>query len=74
MECFPFFPILFNLFIKDALNKCDEFCDSIGNKKKKYCGGLFTDDIVLITPSKQNMTSLLRHVFKCTERTKCHLK
>ena len=30
---------------------------------KKCCGGLFDDDIVLLSPSENKMKALLRHVF-----------
>ena len=49
----PLFPILFNLFINDILNNCEKYGVSIGSKK--YCGGLFTDDVVLIAPSAKNL-------------------
>jgi len=45
----PLSPILFNLFINDILDGCDQYGVSIGNKR--CCGGLFADDIALIAPS-----------------------
>ena len=57
----PLSPFLLNLFINDILNNCDKYGVSIGNKK--CCGGLFTDDIVLIAPSERKMKALLRHIF-----------
>jgi len=42
---------VFNLFINDILNNCDNYGVSIGNKKG--CDGLFIDDIILIAPSEK---------------------
>jgi len=47
----PLSPIIFNLFINDILNDCEKYGVNIG--RKKYCGGLFADDIVLIAPCKK---------------------
>jgi len=44
----PLSPILFNLFINDILNNCDNLGVSVGTKQ--CCGGFFADDIVLIAP------------------------
>ena len=56
----PLSPILFNLFINDILDGCDQYGVSIGNKR--CCGGLFADDIVLIAPSVRKLQRLLNHV------------
>ncbi len=56
----PLSPILFNLFINDILDGCDQYGVSIGNKR--CCGGLFADDIVLIAPSARKLQRLLNHV------------
>ncbi|ORX68906.1 L domain-like protein [Anaeromyces robustus] len=53
-------PILFNLFINDILNNCSNFEVSCGNSI--CCGGLFADEIVLITPTKSKLRALLSHV------------
>ena len=49
----PLSPILFNLFINDILNDCEKYSVNIG--RKKYCGGLFADDVVLIAPSAKKI-------------------
>ena len=56
----PLSPILFNLFINDILDGCDQYGVSIGNKR--CCGGLFADNIVLIAPSARKLQKLLNHV------------
>ena len=56
----PLSPILFNLFINDILLNCDNY--GIEIKKSKCCGGLFADDIVLISPTKSSLKKLLNHV------------
>jgi len=56
----PLSPILFNLFINDILDECDQYGVSIGNKR--CCGGLFVDDIVLIAPSARKLQRLFNHV------------
>ena len=58
----PLSPILFNLFINDILNNCEKYGVSIG--RKKCCGGLFADDVVLIAPSAKNLEKLLKKVHK----------
>jgi len=55
----PLSPVLFNLFINKILNNCEKYGVSIG-KKKKCCGELFTDDVVLIAPSAKNLEKLLK--------------
>ena len=55
----PLSPILFNIFINDILNNCDK-CVNIS--RKRCCGGLFADDVVLIAPSKQCLKILLNNV------------
>ena len=54
----PLSPILLNLFINDILNDCEKYGVSIG--RKKCCGGLFADDVVLIAPSVKNLEKLLK--------------
>ena len=49
----PLYPILFNLFINDILNDCEKYGVNIG--RKKCCGGLFADNVVLIAPSAKNL-------------------
>ena len=46
----PLSPILFNLFINDILDNCDKY--GVNLDSQYCCGGLFSDDIVLDTPSK----------------------
>ena len=58
----PLSPILFNLFINDIFNDCDEFGIKIGNES--CCGGLFADDIVLCAPTRGNLKKLLKKVNK----------
>jgi len=58
----PLSPILFNLFINDILNDCEKYSVNIG--RKKGCGGLFADDVVLIAPSAKNLEKLLEKVHK----------
>ena len=48
----PLSSILFNLFINDILNDCEKYGVNIG--RKKCCGGLFADD-VLIAPSAKKI-------------------
>jgi len=52
----------FNLFINDILNNCEKYGISIG--RKKCCGVLFADDVVLIAPSAKNIEKLLKKVHK----------
>ena len=33
-------------------------------EKKKWCGGLFADDVVLIAPSAKNLEKLLKKVHR----------
>ena len=54
----PLSPILFNLFINDILNDCEKYGVNIG--RKKCCGELFADDVVLIAPSAKNLEKLLK--------------
>ena len=49
----PLSPILFNLFINNILNDCEKYGVNIG--RKKCCGGLFADNVVLIAPSAKNL-------------------
>ena len=58
----PLSPILFNLFINDILNDCEKYGVNIG--RKKCCGGLFADDVVLIAPSAKNLEKLLKKVHR----------
>ena len=58
----PLSPILFNLFINDILNNCENLGVKIGNKH--CCGGLFADDIVLIAPSEKRLQKILKRVLK----------
>ena len=44
-------PILFNLFINDVLDNCDKY--GVYLESQYCCSGLFTNDIVLVAPSKQ---------------------
>jgi len=44
----PLLPILINIFINDILDKCRRY--GVIVERKKCCGGLFADDIVLIAP------------------------
>jgi len=53
-------PILFNLFINDILNDCEKYGVNVG--RKKCCGGLFADDVVLIAPNAKNLEILLKKV------------
>ena len=62
----PLSPILFNIFINDVLNKCEQYGVKIGSSStgiKRCCGGLFADDIVLIAPNRKNLRKLLNNVF-----------
>jgi len=45
------------LFINYIFNKRDKYGISIGDKR--YCGGLFADDIVLCAPTKSQLKKLL---------------
>jgi len=54
----PLSPILYNLFINDTLDNFDEYNVSIGDKKKMMWKFKITEDIILITSSKENMISL----------------
>ena len=58
----PLSPILFNLFINDIFEGCEELGIQIG--KEFCCGGLFADDIVLCAPSMKNLKKLLKRVNK----------
>ncbi len=53
-------PILFNLFINDIFNDCDDFGVPINTSTS--CGGLFADDIVLCAPSRVKLKKLLKKV------------
>ena len=55
----PLSPILFNLFINDIFNKCDDCGITI--EGKKCCGGLFADDIVLCTPTRSQLKKMLKY-------------
>ena len=48
------------------LNNCDGFGVSVGTRK--CCGGLFADDIVLITPLADKLRDLLLKVYPITGR------
>ena len=56
----PLSPILFNLFINDIFNGCDNLGISLDNHN--CCGGLFADDIVLCAPSRTKLKKLLKKV------------
>ena len=56
----PLSPILFNLFINDIFNGCDDLGVPLGNST--CCGGLFADDIVLCAPSRTKLKKLLKKV------------
>ena len=51
----PLSPILFNLFINDILNNCEKYGYGVNIGRKKCCGRLFADDVVLIAPSAKNL-------------------
>ena len=53
----PLSPILFNIFINDIFDKCKSY--GVITEKKKCCGGLFADDIVLLAPTKSSLKNLL---------------
>jgi len=57
VQGYPLSSILFNLFINDILNKCDKYGISISDKH--WCGGLFTDGIMLCAPIRS--VSVLNH-------------
>jgi hypothetical protein len=62
----PLSSILFNIFINNVLDNCNNYGVIIktnGNEVKRYCGGLFADDIVLITLDKTKLKNLLNSVF-----------
>jgi len=54
----PLSPILFNLFINDILNDCEKYGVNIG--RKKCCGELFADDVVLIAPSAKKLRKIIK--------------
>ena len=56
----PLSPILFNLFINDVFNDCENFGVKVGTIP--CCGGLFADDIVLCAPEKKYLDKLLDRV------------
>jgi len=56
----PLSPILFNLFINDIFNGCEDLGVPLGTSF--CCGGLFADDIVLCAPSRINLKKLLKKV------------
>ncbi len=56
----PLSPILFNLFINDIFNDCEDFGVPIDTST--CCGGLFADDIVLCSPSRVKLKKLLKKV------------
>jgi len=56
----PLSPILFNIFINDILDKCRRY--GVIVERKKCCGGLFADDIVLIAPGKKSLRKSLNKV------------
>ena len=56
----PLSPILFNLFINDIFNSCNELGVHIDNNK--CCGGLFADDIALCAPTRANLKKMLKKV------------
>ena len=42
----------------DLLNDCEKYGVNIG--RKKYCGGLFADDVVLIAPSAKKFRNFFK--------------
>ena len=60
----PLSSILFNLFINDILNNCEKYGYGVNIGRKKCCGRLFADDVVLIAPSAKNLEKLLKKVHK----------
>ena len=58
----PLSPILFDLFINDILQGCDQYGVDVNANGLKCCGSLFADDIVLIAPSQMAMDHLLERV------------
>ena len=58
----PISPILFNLFINDIFNNCNEYGIQIDDNL--CCGGLFADDIALCAPSRIKLKKMLRKVNK----------
>jgi len=56
----PLSPILFNLFINDIFNDCQDY--GVPLNGSYCCGGLFADDIVLCAPSRSNLKKLLKKV------------
>ena len=58
----PLSPILFNLFINDIFNGCNELGVPIDGNL--CCGGLFADDIVLCAPTRTNLKKMLKMVNK----------
>jgi len=58
----PLSPILFNLFINDIFNSCEELGVTIDGNH--CCGGLFADDIVLCAPTRVNLKKMLKKLNK----------
>jgi len=56
----PLSPILFNIFINDILDNCRRY--GVIVERKKCCGGLFADDIVLIALGKKSLRKSLNKV------------
>ncbi len=64
-------PILFNLFINDIFNGCDDTSILIGTSTQS--GGLFTDDIVLCALSRNRLKKLLKKVNDWAEDNRMNL-
>ena len=56
----PLSPILFNLFINDIFNGCNELGVPIDGNL--CCGGLFADDIVLCASTRAYLKKMLKEV------------
>jgi len=54
--------LMSSLFINDILDGYSNYVVTTGSSS--YCGGLFTNDIVLIAPTKNSLKYLLHNVHK----------